>query len=295
VESELLCLWAAMPIYQRGRVIGILEVGSPMAPIVRAIRLVAGGDVAVLPAGETRRTVESSNPQLFTEAAAFLGPQEGQARQVFVLQSKTYAATLIPLKDFSGREAGRLAILSDASAVTEILAQSNALTFGISFLGLALAAALLILLTVRLDKFYRDLAALYDEACQTRDFLQSISENSPDITVMTDVDGRVTYVSPRVREVFGYRPEEVLGTPAATYYQLGMEEARAVMQRLRVGERITNYETTLRAGDGRWVEVNVSMALLRNAGGEVTGTLGIIKDLSEATRPARDVGRSQPG
>lgn len=285
MESELLCLWAATPIYHQGRVVGILEVGSSMAPVVKAIRLVSGGEVGVLLGPEGRQTSESSNPQLFAAAASRLSAQGvGATRQVFVLEQKTYATTLLPLNDFSGRQAGWVAIVADATGITELLQRSNAVTFGISFLGLVLAAALLIVLTMKLDKFYADLERLYEEARQTHDLLHSISGNSTDVTVMTDLSGHVTYVSPRVRETLGYRPDELLGKPVATYYRHGLEEARSIMRRLQAEERIPNYETALRAGDGRWVSVNVSMALLHNPGGEVTGTIGIIRGLGEANR-----------
>lgn len=294
VESGLLCLWAATPIYHRGRVIGILEVGSSLAPIIKAIRLVAGGEVAVLLGGTPPRATESSNPQFFASAVPLLSANAAEAgRQVVVLDEKTYAASLIPLKDFSGRQAGRLAILSDTTGITGLLQKSHAAAFGISFLGLALAAGLLIVLTLKLDQFYANLERLYEEARQTRDFLHSILEHSPDSVIMTDTAGQITYVSPRGQEAFGYRPEDLLGTSAASYYRFGLEEAQTIMQRLRAEGRIRNYETALRAQDGRWVEVNVSATLLRNAAGEITGTLGIVKDISERVRLEEQLRRSQ--
>lgn len=145
-------LVAATPIYHGGRVIGIVEIGSSLAPIIRAIQMVTGGDVAVLLGGNPFRVVESSAPSLFAQVTPRLSPKNSVARQVFVMDERTYATTLIPLKDFSGKEAGCLAILSDASAVTEILKKSNAITFAISVLGFAVAAALLTLLLVRRDR-----------------------------------------------------------------------------------------------------------------------------------------------
>jgi PAS domain S-box-containing protein len=127
-------------------------------------------------------------------------------------------------------------------------------------------------------------ARLYEEIRRSRDFLQSIAENSVDAIVTTDVQGRITYWSPGAEEISGYRAEEVLGQRAATYYRGGLGEAQAVMQRLQADGRIRNYETALRTRDGRWMDVSSSLSLLRDAGGAVVGTLAIYKDMTERKR-----------
>jgi PAS domain S-box-containing protein len=123
-------------------------------------------------------------------------------------------------------------------------------------------------------------ARLYEEVRRSRDFLQSIAENSADAIVTADVHGRVTYWSPGGEELFGYRAEEVLGQRAATYYRGGVEEARAFMQRLQAEGRIRSYETAFRAKDGRWMEVSSSLSLLRDVHGTIIGTLAIYKDMT---------------
>jgi hypothetical protein len=145
-------LWAATPIYHGGRVIGILEIGSSLAPIIRAIKMVTGGEVAVLLGGNPFSTIESSAPQLFAQVTRRLSPKNSVTRQVFVMDERTYATTLIPLKDFAGSEIGCLAILSDATAIAGILQKNNAITFVIGVLGFALAAALLGTLLLRRDR-----------------------------------------------------------------------------------------------------------------------------------------------
>jgi PAS domain S-box-containing protein len=127
-------------------------------------------------------------------------------------------------------------------------------------------------------------ARLYEEVRGSRDFLQSIAENSADAIVTADVHGRVTYWSPGGEELFGFRAEEVLGQRAATYYRGGVEEARAFMQRLQAEGHIRSYETAFRAKDGRWMEVSSSLSLLRDASGTVIGTLAIYKDMTERKR-----------
>ena len=46
-----------------------------------------------------------------------------------------------------------------------------------------------------------------------------------DAIVTTDEEGRVTYVSPGGEQMFGFRPEEIIGRPSDDLYASGPEEA----------------------------------------------------------------------
>ena len=127
-------------------------------------------------------------------------------------------------------------------------------------------------------------ARLYEEARGARDFLRSIAEHSPAGIVTTDVQGRITYWSPRSEELLGYRSDEVLGRPVAELQRGGREAARALMRRLRVDDRIREHEAEILARDGRWVECRFSLALLRDSAGSTIGTLAILEDTSERKR-----------
>jgi PAS domain S-box-containing protein len=127
-------------------------------------------------------------------------------------------------------------------------------------------------------------ARLYEEAREARDFLRSIAEHSPAGIVTTDVRGRITYWSPRAEELLGYRADEVRGRPAGELQRGGLEAARALMRRLRAGERIRELETEIVARDGRWVECRVSLALLRDSAGVTIGTLVTLEDATERKR-----------
>ncbi len=149
---------------------------------------------------------------------------------------------------------------------------------------------------IRLVQAFADQAAvaldnvrLYEEVRTGRDFLQSIVQNSTDAIITTDIRGRITYFSPGAEEIFGFKAEEVIGRPVADFYRSGPEEARALMQRLRTDGQVRNYETTYRARDGRWVSGNVSLSLLRGAGGEVTGILSVMRDVTEIKRAEEEL------
>jgi PAS domain S-box-containing protein len=102
--------------------------------------------------------------------------------------------------------------------------------------------------------------------------------------VTTDIRGRITYYSPGAEQLLGHPADAMLGQRGADFYRGGVEEARALMQRLRAAGQLRNYETALRARDGRWVEVSSSLSLLRDMHGTAVGTLAVFKDITEQKR-----------
>ncbi len=124
-------------------------------------------------------------------------------------------------------------------------------------------------------------ARLYQEAKNTRDFLQSITENSADAIVTTDIHGRITYMSPGAEDMFGLSSEEARGLQMAEFYRGGVEEGRALMDRLETEGRIRNYETIVRTKRNRRVEISSSISLLRDAHGKIVGTVAVIRDVTE--------------
>jgi PAS domain S-box-containing protein len=134
---------------------------------------------------------------------------------------------------------------------------------------------------------------LAEETRRTRDFLQSITENSVDGMVTTDVHGQVTYFSPGAEKIFGFQADTVLGQPVSRYYDGGIEEARAIMQRLRQAGWIRNYETSMRTSSGSRVEISSSISLLHNTQGDMVGTVGVIKDITEQKRAAAEMQRAK--
>ena len=111
-----------------------------------------------------------------------------------------------------------------------------------------------------------------------------LAENSTDTIVRGDLDGIRLYISPAVRTLLGYEPEELIGRKAAEIvHPDDAEPFRNLMQKVRHGliDR-GNHELRQRHKDGSWVWMEASIQLTRDA---VTGAPdGYVVS-------ARDVGR----
>src|SRR3989449_603098 len=145
---------------------------------------------------------------------------------------------------------------------------------------------------IRLAEAFADQAAvalagarLHEEASHAHDFLRSVVANRADTVLTTDVHGRITYFSALAEKVCGWEAKELLGRHVSDFYKGGMDEARALMRRLRAETRVPGYRTTFRKKAGGWAEIDTCVALVRDARGAVVGTVGTAEGAAPYRRP----------
>ena len=124
-------------------------------------------------------------------------------------------------------------------------------------------------------------ARLYQECKEAKDRLQKLIESSSDAITTADNRGRLVFWSKGAEAIFGYKASEVLGQSAAPFYAKGREEARRIMGQLLRKGQLKNIEVDYLGKDGRKIFASLSASLLRDERGEVTGSLGIIRDITE--------------
>ena len=109
-----------------------------------------------------------------------------------------------------------------------------------------------------------------------------LAENSNDVILLHDLEGRIVYVSPSVERVFGYPPEELVG--------LGMDKFVHPDDLLRVlatiagivaGSQTSVITTLVRHRQGSWIPVESVSSAIRGDGGEIEMILANLRDISE--------------
>ncbi|MGA9139583.1 MAG: PAS domain S-box protein [Methanocella sp.] len=115
---------------------------------------------------------------------------------------------------------------------------------------------------------------------------RSLVESINDIVWETDSDLRYTYVSPKVREVLGYEPDEVMGKTPFDLMDAG--------DRGRTGPAITDMinrkgsfelvEFSMNRRDGSLADLEISGLPVRDHAGKTTGFRGIARDVGERKR-----------
>ncbi|MEE9460020.1 MAG: PAS domain S-box protein [Candidatus Bathyarchaeia archaeon] len=118
---------------------------------------------------------------------------------------------------------------------------------------------------------------------------RGIAERSIDIIFTLDRKGTITYISPAVEKVGGYKPEEVIGNSFRKYIT-GSDLSTAVHAFIKSirGFNIERLELELIDADGIHIPVEINASPI-TIGDSVIGTQGIIRDISERKRLEEEV------
>lgn len=114
-----------------------------------------------------------------------------------------------------------------------------------------------------------------------KDVLASIVKSSSPAIVATDLEGRITFFSRGAEQLFGFKPEEVLGKPARFFYLRGESEAHSIMNQLKKEEKIQRYKTKILTKSQSVVPVIIDAVVIKNEQGESIGTIGVCTSILE--------------
>ncbi len=121
------------------------------------------------------------------------------------------------------------------------------------------------------------------ELCALR--LAALVEQSDDAIVSKTTDGTILSWNSAAVRIFGYSSEEMLG---ASIFRLVPPELHGeetvILGRLAAGERIERYKTERIRKSGARVQVELSVAPVRDGSGHISGAVAIKRDVSEQIR-----------
>ncbi len=127
---------------------------------------------------------------------------------------------------------------------------------------------------------------------ETREYLQNILDNSPVIIITTDLDGHVVSFNRGAQESLGYSLDEVIGKPAAMFYE-NPEDRQRLLSKIKGGKPLRDYSQELVRKDGSRIPVSLTLSQLRDSSGKAIGTVGICKDISQRKILMRQVLQSE--
>ncbi|WP_181592896.1 PAS domain S-box protein [Paenibacillus sp. YN15] len=116
-----------------------------------------------------------------------------------------------------------------------------------------------------------------------------ISENSQDFITLSDANGCIYYVSPGVRHLLGYEPEEMMGKQRSFYYH---PEHRKDAE-MPPGKDMHIATVRCLHKNGHYVWIEVSTKLVCDEKGNMTKQLGIGRDMTDRMAAEEIVLRSE--
>ena len=105
-------------------------------------------------------------------------------------------------------------------------------------------------------------------------------ESSLDGLVTTDRKGYITFANHAMELMVGESRQSIVGRHISEFYSGGIQEAREIMEELERRGQFRNREMLL-VNQGLELPILTSGSLLYNDAGEIAGTLGAFKDITE--------------
>jgi PAS domain S-box-containing protein len=120
--------------------------------------------------------------------------------------------------------------------------------------------------------------------------LSAIVEESHDAIIGKTLDGIITSWNGGAKRMFGYFPEEVIGKPMANLFPPELkDELPKLLEKVRRGEIIADYDSVWIHKDGTRNDVEFSISPVHAADGTIVGASLVGRDISERRKNERRI------
>jgi len=123
---------------------------------------------------------------------------------------------------------------------------------------------------------------VHDESCRHRrlsDKLSRIFDHSPELILTTDTSGRITEFNAGAERLLDYSKRQVRNRSCDMLF--ADDSGFELVERIHSTGPISNLLCQLRKADGRNVDVEMNLSLLKDETGRVTGTVWLGRDVTE--------------
>ena len=124
-------------------------------------------------------------------------------------------------------------------------------------------------------------------------WMRALVAASPLAIITVDTALTVHSWNPAAERIFDWKAEEVLGLPLPIFPEGQPEERDLLWNAITRGKRFDVYPTRRARRDGRLIDVNVSVAPIRDADGHITGAIKLVADTSQQRALDRQFQQSQ--
>lgn len=150
----------------------------------------------------------------------------------------------------------------------------------ISILGLLATQATI---AIEKAKIQEQLELKNQELKHTMDYLQNILDNSADMIITTDIENNVVEFNKCAEEILGYSQNEISGKPLAGLFA-NPDHFRMLLEKIKHEGKVSNQETQFLTKEMKAVDISLTLSQLKDTTGNMIGTVGISKDITEFKR-----------
>jgi PAS domain S-box-containing protein len=137
-------------------------------------------------------------------------------------------------------------------------------------------------------------AAAQEYVARERWYPAAIIASSNDVIITKNLDGRISAWNPAAERLFGFISEEAIGSGIDIIIPDNLRsEERLILERIRKGDWVENYETTRKRKDGRLIDVSLSISPIKLPSGKVIGAAKIGRDITESKSAKQELLESE--
>ncbi len=115
--------------------------------------------------------------------------------------------------------------------------------------------------------------------------LAAIVESSHDAIIGKTLDGIILSWNTGAERLYGYAAAEVTGRSVSMLMPPDRsEELGQILDRVRRGDRVANFETVRVRKDGTRLDISLSVSPIKDAAGQIVGVSAIARDITERNR-----------
>jgi PAS domain S-box-containing protein len=134
------------------------------------------------------------------------------------------------------------------------------------------------------------------ELREARDFTEHVFKTVPDGIMLTDCRGYITRVNKAVEGLLGFTEEELKGKHPAELSPVNGESVKIggdMMIGLRKQGFLKNFEAEWLRKDETVISVELNITFLKDSAGVVTGSVAVIRDISERRKSEKIIKKSE--
>ena len=128
---------------------------------------------------------------------------------------------------------------------------------------------------------------LIEDIRDTKTYLQNVLDNSADMIITSDLDGKIVGFNKGATRILGYSSSEIVGKSVDSLW-INPEERHNVINMMEHYGYVSNHETKFKTKGDDVVDVNVTLSYI-SANGDRIGTVGIAKDITERKKLTKEI------
>lgn len=125
---------------------------------------------------------------------------------------------------------------------------------------------------------------------QIQSFLAAIVESTGDAIIGKDLKGTIVSWNRAAEEMYGYSANEILGNSIATIIPEEKEgELSHFIEKIKLGETISNYETKRRRKNGDLIDVSLTISPIRDSSSTIVAASTIARNITELKKMKEEI------